>query len=351
MAETLRRHPRWRKLLKLLLWLGFCGLCCLIALEILLRLLLSSAAPAQDDFLVPSDALGVHYTLRPNYDREGHVRTDARSLRRRDGSSEGADWTILFVGDSVLFGGAVPYEENVSYRLEEALARKLDASVAVWNAGVPGFNSEQEAAWMRVKAPEVRPDLILVQFCMNDYLPPPVLATADGSLDVTRFVGEADFSLRGLLYRSKAIVFLKEKFKDLQKIHPEWFPKGMHYLHYIHRGAGWAACKKAFQEMQSIADANGARLAIILFPMEPQLRIPDSEPQQDLRAFCEDEGILVLDLFDRFEERWRDGLFIERSHRLGTVDRVHLTARGHELAADCIADFVLQSSCLVDSKD
>ncbi len=349
-AEVSRWNPRLRKLLKLLLWLAISGVCALIALEIYLRIALSISEPPRDGFLVPSDQPGLYYALRPNYDKEGHVQTDARGLRCRTNTGTTPTNTILFIGDSVLFGGAVAYEQNLSHLLEEDLTQKMRTPVAVWNAGIPGFNSQQELAWMRIKAPEVQPQLILVQFCMNDYLPPPVLAEGDGTLDVTRFSGEAGFSVRGLLYRSKAVVFLKEKLKDLQKVRPEWFPKRLHYLHYIHKGPGWTACKEAFREMQRIAEAHGARLAIILFPMEPQLRIPDSSPQDDLRRFCANEGIQVLDLFEPFETHWREGLYIEFSHRLGTVDLVHLSARGHELAAQCISEFILQAGCLIGPK-
>jgi hypothetical protein len=45
----------------------------------------------------------------------------------------------------------------------------------MWNAGVEGYNTAQEAAYLRQTGVQLRADMVLLQFHLNDFLPPPVL--------------------------------------------------------------------------------------------------------------------------------------------------------------------------------
>jgi hypothetical protein len=78
---------------------------------------------------------------------------------------------ILVLGDSVAHRRL--WIEGLERRLQAFVGP--EAAVEVWNAGVEGYNTVQEAVYLREQGQFVRADLVLVQFHLNDFLPLPVL--------------------------------------------------------------------------------------------------------------------------------------------------------------------------------
>ena len=250
---------------------------------------------------------------------------------------------VLLLGDSIAFGSGLPYKKTLGPLLEQKLNKATTGSFGLWNAAVPGYNSVQELAQLRRVLPVVRPTMVLVAFCMNDYLDPPRL-TSGGQLDATAYYDSAPASFSKLLAQSRAYVFLKEKAKDLQKIRPELFPPWMHYVHYIDRKPGWQRAKAALLSMHSSAHAAGIPLVLIIFPLEEQIRLDDHGAQDDLAQFAREHDIPIVDLFGSFREHWREHLYVDYWREVGTIDKLHPNSRGHELAAEQIARFLANAN-------
>jgi lysophospholipase L1-like esterase len=248
----------------------------------------------------------------------------------------------LLIGDSVAFGSGVPYEKSLAPALESTLDERFGKTVGILNAAVPGYNTNQESILLEALAPDVRPDVIVVAFCMNDYLDPPRL-THSGTLDATGTDRDLGFSPIRLVTESRTFVFTKEKIKDLQKARPEWFPVWTHYVRYLPNHAGWQRAQNDLLRIQLIAQNSGARLLLVIFPIEPQLRLNERSAQDDLLRFSRAHGIDALDLFSAFQKRWRDGLYIDRWVQAGSVDKLHLSERGHALAANEIGSHIIAS--------
>jgi len=306
----------------------------LALLEIYLRLPKRSVFLVDtSNLLVSSEIPGLGYRMARNYSR-GALQTDELGFRRRaDGHP--AERSILLLGDSVAFAGGVPYEESFASLVENQLTHTLGKQVAVLNSGTPGYNTAQELLLLKDLRKNIRPNLIVLQFCMNDYQDP-VALTSDQSLDATKTSG-TPLNLVSILYRSRAIYFLKEKVKDLEKLYPERFPRALHYVHYIPRHSGWQRAKDAIQEIADVAKQMDAGFLLVIFPVEQQLRIADRTPMDDLVAFAKSRGIQVLDLYPAFVQHWREHLYFDYSVEQQVVDKVHLSKRGHELAAAEIA--------------
>lgn len=280
------------------------------------------------------------FQLRPNYNSD-RVHTDEFGFRRRTPlPGETAEGSVLVLGDSVAFASGLEYEKSFTPLLESMLTASTGRPTPIWNAATPGYNTGQEARQFELVGPRIRPTLTIVEFCMNDYLPPPSV-TSSGKLNSTRPSGQSAFSATALLSRSKTLVFGKEKFKDLQKLHPEWFPAWAHYIHYTHQKPGWQEAKQALLRMKQTADSLGSRLLVVVFPVEQQLRIPDRTAIDDVLGFAKAHGIETLDLFPVFQPRWKEDLYVRYWADVGTIDKLHLNAAGHRVAADAIADAVL----------
>lgn len=69
----------------------------------------------------------------------------------------------LCLGDSVLFGLGVPIEEVFSSKLEAALP-----GCEVMNSGVGGYSTYSERIWLETRGATYQPDDIIVCYCPND---------------------------------------------------------------------------------------------------------------------------------------------------------------------------------------
>ena len=326
-------------------WLGLfalVGILLLAGVEVLLRLALKRTLTAETGFpLVHSDVPGLGYQLAPNHSAGGIV-TDRNGFRVRPAGEATAHYNILVVGDSITFGSGVEYQKSYVPLLESRLNQLLGETTAVWNGAVPGYNTSQEAAMVERAGPLTHPNLVIVQFCMNDYLDPPIL-TPGGNLDQSSSIAESGsgFTPLAFLYHSRALVFFKEKFKDLQRARPEWFPVWAHYIHHVQHKPGWQRAKQALLEIQMVSSHLQARLLVVVFPVEQQLRIGDRAAQDDLIGFLHEHGIGSLDLYDSFRARWREGLYLNYWEQVRQFDKLHPNERGHALAAKQIGDYLV----------
>jgi hypothetical protein len=247
----------------------------------------------------------------------------------------------------------VAYEKTYAPLLEASLTQALGERTAVWNAAVPGYNTDQELLQMEQMAPIVNPQLVIVQFCLNDYEEPYRLNPA-GWLEAVRAPQappdavrapqapsdagfSAGFSLIGLARQSHALLFANQILREFQQLHPEWFPRWAHYVHHIHTKPGWQRAKAALLRMDEAAKKRNARLLIVVFPYEPQLRLPDREAQDDLIRFAQAHQLSMLDLYEAFRAHWREDLYVGKLAPTGPPDTMHLNERGHALASSEIA--------------
>jgi lysophospholipase L1-like esterase len=75
---------------------------------------------------------------------------------------------VLFLGDSMVAGFEVPYEETFTARLEPLLAERLGAPVQVLNAGVRGYGTDQSYLYYRERGRGFRPDGVVLFHSGND---------------------------------------------------------------------------------------------------------------------------------------------------------------------------------------
>ena len=94
---------------------------------------------------------------------DGFRDPDAR--RRRPGVPR-----VLVLGDSFTFGWGVLDEQPYPQRTE-TLLRAQGLDVEVINAGIPGYNTEQEAHLLDELMPRYQPDLVVLSYVVNDAEP------------------------------------------------------------------------------------------------------------------------------------------------------------------------------------
>jgi hypothetical protein len=97
------------------------------------------------------------------------VNADGFRDRLRERPKPDGVYRILVLGDSVTFGYGVEAEQSFPRLLEDELAERAPAAgIEVLNFGVGGYNPYTEVELFKDIGTRYEPDLVIVQFCIND---------------------------------------------------------------------------------------------------------------------------------------------------------------------------------------
>jgi hypothetical protein len=107
----------------------------------------------------------VSYELGKN-----HVTLNSKGLRDRevDYPKAAGEGRILTLGDSVTFGWGVSQGVTFSDRMEPLLEQRTGQPWEVINAGVNGYNTEQERIWLESEGLRYDPDIVILTYVAND---------------------------------------------------------------------------------------------------------------------------------------------------------------------------------------
>ncbi|MBI5815806.1 MAG: SGNH/GDSL hydrolase family protein [Nitrospinae bacterium] len=133
------------------------------------------------EMLLPTGDFDLPYLLKPGLDGffyGKHVRTNSYGFRGPDIAPQKPANTLRIVGlgDSVLFGWGIDYEQTTLARLAELLQSKVNKQTQVINTAVPGYNTAVEAAVYEKAARGFSPDIVVLLFVENDFYYPHIMA-------------------------------------------------------------------------------------------------------------------------------------------------------------------------------
>lgn len=264
----------------------------------------------------------------------GPYQTNAHGFRD-DELRLGADRKILLLGDSVTWGDGVLREHSYPFLLEGKLvAGDPGRSFEVINAGVPGYSTFQELALAQRLVPELRPDLIVLQFCLNDVV--------ERYTTVAEYGGEGTFlgvdtraTVKGvygwMLRHSRAFAWFggvvqglardREAY-DVRKLAQD--PLGPELE------AAWERTLAELDGIRRVAERHHVPFVLLVVPYLFQLEGLDvwSQPQRRLQAYATTHGVPIIDLLPQF---------VAERQRLLFKDESHLSLPGHEFTAQILA--------------
>jgi lysophospholipase L1-like esterase len=128
---------------------------------------------------IRSDSPREIYELRP--DRADHNGFGQRDRTYSRTKAPGT-FRVAGVGDSYTYGMGTPRERVFLKEAERVLGRRTSQPVEVINFGVPGYNTAQEANLLEDRIPAWDPDLVVLQFCRNDFSLPNFIQTSASSI-------------------------------------------------------------------------------------------------------------------------------------------------------------------------
>ena len=224
------------------------------------------------------------------------------------------------------------------------------------NLGVGGYNAYNEAQLLEGVGLSYEPDLVLVQFCINDLNDPTIHFDAQTRIalsvipdaafpDPSRRRGSAHAPSRGVRWcrTSKLCAVLQDLW--LAMTAPEFGDQARRdavaFIDAPDRPE-WKWLEARYEEMAGLANARGASFAILAFPYQRQIGEPTPHAVQDkLSALGQQHGWPVIDPMGAFQE----------AHAAGTsifMDWWHPTPVGHRIAAVAVAQALACSGQLGD---
>lgn len=137
-----------------------------LAGEVLLRVLIIQPMNSREVRIhQPSAIEGLVYELKPGVSTRGfgweHITVNSEGFRSPE--QDPAKPVIAVIGDSYTFGHGVNDDETNAAYLQKEFPEHY-----VLNAGVDGYNIEQEAIVMRERVAPLHPEIVIVEFVFND---------------------------------------------------------------------------------------------------------------------------------------------------------------------------------------
>ena len=255
-------------------------------------------------------------------------------------------YRVLVLGDSI------PWDkEGFVSDIDEILGK--ERPVEVINAAVPGYTAYQELLFFKRFLGQTEPDLVIWTYCLNDnhqflhrFDEKARMLLTDEALNSLKSTSTFD----KFVSRSYILSDLKLRLLARRNQHQECkFPwECVPDFNIAWKDEPWSRYEAYLSEMKHLTTQMQSRLAILVFPYEPQLEEYDRgreteyvlKPQRRINALCEKYDVPCLDVFPAFYKRNSVKLF---------RDGIHLTREGHQLTASLIDTFLHENNLISSS--
>ena len=331
----------------------------LATLEVALRPFAPKLSKSTSLFMKDDD-LG--WRMRPGAREEWGdvtVQINGKGLRGTELPYEKPDDTyrILYLGDSVTFGfGIADHKATFPYLIADHLGRDSEfgkMTVETINAGCGGYSPWQELIFLSREGYQYDPDLVLVGFVLNDVTEKFHLVKFGGQDEGYQLTNsyyswfDKLLSRSGLAYQVRNItreIKAKQKLGDdlqLGAVKQEILDVEtlMKDPDREHVNVAWNITLMNLLDLVTYCREREIGVGLVTFPFAVQLHAPAelSAPQTRIQEWAADHRVAMLDLLPVLSGH--TGIAPDSASAL-FIDHDHLSLRGHEIAANAIAEFV-----------
>lgn len=282
------------------------------------------------------------------------VKINSRGLRGPEQSFEKPPGTfrILNLGDSIAMGWGVHEEEAYGRQLERLLNEGSNADILyqVINAGVPGWNPENEWAYFRAEGLKYKPDLILLDLTIvNDIYDENIILHLQDRPAIFEWLRMNTYFWPFLTVQLRWLEAFYKGRERIGVIDPSRKASG--YFPLDPEDEQWIKIWDLILAIKQLADKNKIDFVLLLFPMEFQVLDEkfSALPQELFAAKADKSDMLILDLLPMFQDACREkpGGECQLEDRYLFADVwMHPSALGHSLTAEQINTFLREHSLI-----
>ncbi len=252
---------------------------------------------------------------------------------------------ILNLGDSVAMGWGVRQEETYGKQLEKLLNRQAadGTRFEVINAGVPGWNPENELSFLQAEGVKYQPDLILLDVTIvNDIYGKNALKTHKRP-PVVEWLRTHTYSWPFLSVTWRWVQARAAGRDRIGVIDPP--TEADAYFPLDPTAPRWDEVWGWITTMAQVAKAHHANFVLVLFPLEFQVvdeNFP-TVPQTVLIQKAAEQGIPTLDLLPTFRQACQNkpgGPCYREDHYLFADVWMHPSAYGDQVTTQQLAAFL-----------
>ncbi len=311
------------------------------------------------------------------------IEINSKKMRGKefDYKKEEGVFRILVLGDSFTAALNVPMEDTSSKLLEALLNSQYEEkTIEVINAGVGGYGTNQEFLYLKHELYKYKPDLILVNFFLNDVLDNldtlagkrPLLSSKNGELFLShqpvappkifqllkRIFIDSHFAK--LVFNTTGQILFKIKFEKIMQnqVKERTVITGLTTFPDFNLNKALDITKILFSELSNLAGKFGAKFAVFLIPSPYQLmdhypdkisrliktKVTKEERKTDemifgeISSYLKQNGIFTIDPLSGFVEE----------AKLGNVNyfdfEYHWNIEGNRLAANIMFDYLVENN-------
>ena len=317
----------------------------------------------------PSSLPGIPYEMQPHLDgifAKHPMVTDSLGMRGPELAPNRQPGTLRIVGlgDSVMLGWGVSYDETALTRIGRLLADSTGRPVETANTGCPSYNTAVETAVYRLKGRQLKPDLVVLIFLENDFgfpglmLEPVVRSTLRKSYlreqlrkQVVPFWREANEFEQNVGFISTRH-FDAMRGKKAEELTPQerWLQTVQE--HYTHMTTE-VGVRASLKDLADMIRADGAAGIVVYDPIHLTVGDPGSYEKKAgwVVATAREFGLEAVDMTPVFERFLRDAGLQRMEQALWvSPSDWHPNAEAHRLIAETVAALVQQSGALEKSR-
>lgn len=226
------------------------------------------------------------------------VAINSIGLRDREFGPKSASTTrILMLGDSLTFGWGVKSEDTPSKLLEYELNKKHrngGKDYEVINSGVGNYNTSQELIYFKSKGYKLNPDIVVLNYFINDAEPTPKKKTGfinNFSYAYVVGLGVADILKRKYLGGS-----------DWRDYYSNLYKKD---------SVSWIKTQNSISELARICKQKKIKLLVVNYPELHELKeYPFNDVTDAVRKIAENNNVYFLDLLPSVQDRQPMSLWV-----------------------------------------
>ncbi len=240
-----------------------------------------------------------------------------QAIPRDNNKNLNTNYRVMLLGDSIM------QSREFSQPIISALKNKNPGvSLSFFNAGVGGWDTQQEALYLETYGLKYKPDLVILQFCMNDFSSSPIfIRMRDGQF--------AAFNAGKLgKYLNNSPLSQSQIFQRLLFSYLNWRPFDYNF--------DWSKVHKSMQKISNLSQSKNFRIHVVLIPYLRPVKKSDLLRAKKIRK-------IVLESFNT--DQVSDFLDLQKSTeilnwRLNKQDYTHPNSLFSSFVAEEIANII-----------